>query len=245
MENSKKIVFVTGGSKGIGKSIAIKLLKNNYDVAIGYNSNKINAEKLAKKYGGIAIKVNVESRQSIKKGIKICKTFFGKDIDILVNNAAHAQEKPFQKISDKDIDKMFSVNLRGPLIFSQEVIPKMIKKKNGKIINIVSVGGQWGGINQIHYAASKAGLINLTMSLAKSFSKYGINVNAISPGLVLSDMSKKEIASKKGIKKIKEIPMGRIAKPEEIADTVNFLCSDNSSYITGQTINVNGGMYFG
>ena len=119
----------------------------------------------------------------------------------------------------------------------------MIKNGWGRIVNIASIGGQWGGRNQIHYAASKAGLIKLTLSLAKLYSKKGITTNAVSPGLVKTDLVANELNTSAGKNKVKQIPIGRIAGTNEIADIVNFLCSDQASYITGQTINANGGMY--
>ena len=139
---------------------------------------------------------------------------------------------------------MLGTNLRGAFIFSQEVLPNMMKSGWGRIINIASIGGQWGGINQVHYAASKAGLINLTRSIAKIYSSYGITCNSVSPGLVQTDMASREIGSKEGQEKLKNIPIGRVGTTSEIASAVGFLASDEASYITGQTINLNGGMYF-
>ena len=241
--SKKKVAFVTGGSGGIGKSICLKLIKSGFYVAVGYKTNKKDANNLTKKNHAIAIQVDITSRKSIKRGIQSCKKFFDQNIDVLINNAAISQEKPFEKISDADWDHMFASNLRGAFSFSQEVIPHMIKNKWGRIVNIASIGGQWGGRNQIHYAASKAGLINLTISLAKLYSKKGITINAVSPGLVKTEMIANELKTISGKNKIKQIPIGRIANTDEVANTVNFLCSDEASYITGQTINVNGGMY--
>ena len=241
--SKKKVAFVTGGSGGIGKSICLKLIKSGFYVAVGYKTNKKAADNLTKKNHAIAIQVDVSSRKSIKKGIQSCKKFFDQNIDVLINNAAISQEKPFEKISDADWDHMFASNLHGAFSFSQEVIPHMIKNKWGRIVNIASIGGQWGGRNQIHYAASKAGLINLTISLAKLYSKKGITINAVSPGLVKTEMIANELKTISGKNKIKQIPIGRIANTDEVANIVNFLCSDEASYITGQTINVNGGMY--
>ncbi len=239
----KKVAFVTGGSGGIGKSICLKLIKSGFYVAVGYKTNKKDATNLTKKNPAIAIQVDVSSRKSIKKSIQSCKKFFGQNIDVLINNAAISQEKSFEKISDTDWDNMLVSNLRGAFSFSQEVIPYMIKSKWGRIVNVVSISGQWGGHNQIHYAASKAGLINLTTSLAKLYSKNGITINAVSPGLVKTEMVANELKTTSGKNKIKQIPIGRIADTNEIANVVNFLCLDEASYITGQTINVNGGMY--
>ncbi len=192
-----------------------------------------------------AVKVDISERESIRAAIKKSAEHFGKQISILINNAGIAQEKPFLEITDEDWDRMLVTNLRGAFFFSQEVIPGMDKQNFGRIVNITSIGGQWDGINQVHYAASKAGLINLTRSLAKLFSKDGINTNAVAIGLTLTDMASPEIKSQAGREKIKSIPIERIANVEEIANVVSFLCSEEASYITGQTINVNGGMYFG
>lgn len=241
--SKKKVAFVTGGSGGIGKSICLKLIKSGFYVAVGYKTNKKDANNLTKKNHAIAIQVDITSRKSIKRGIQSCKKFFDQNIDVLINNAAISQEKPFEKISDADWDHMFASNLRGAFSFSQEVIPYMIKNKWGRIVSVASIGGQWGGRNQIHYAASKAGLINLTTSLAKLYSKNGITINAVSPGLVKTEMIANELKTTSGKNKIKQIPIGRIADTDEVANVVNFLCSDEASYITGQTINVNGGMY--
>lgn len=242
MNLKRKVAFVTGGSGDIGRSVCNKLILNGFNVTIGYKTNAKNAHDLAKKNNTLAVYVDVSSRQYIKEAIKKCNRFFDKDIDVLINNAAISQEKQFEKITDNDWDNMLITNLRGPFMFSQEVIPNMIKKKWGRIVNIVSIGGQWGGYNQVHYAAAKAGLINLTKSLSNIYAKYGITVNAVSPGLVSTKMSKKELQTSRGKHKIKNIPIGRIADPDEIANVVSFLCSDDASYITGQTINVNGGM---
>jgi acetoacetyl-CoA reductase/3-oxoacyl-[acyl-carrier protein] reductase len=243
--NNKKTVFVTGASRGIGKSIAIKFLESGYNVAIGYLENKSLADELARKYDTIGVKVDISSRRSIQNALQEAKKYFNKEVDILINNAAIAQEKPFETITDGDWDKMMEVNLRGPFVFCQEVLPYMRNQKWGRIVNISSIGGVWGGFNQVHYAAAKAGLINLTKSLARIYSKDGITVNAVAPGLVATDMSQNELDTEAGKKKVADIPIGRIASPEEVSNVVAFLCSDAASYITGQTIHVNGGMYFG
>lgn len=242
-------VLVTGGSKGVGKYISEFLCTAGYDVALTYNSNKALASAVEEEHknarGEIkSFHMQVENRDSVRKAIKAIENHFSSNIQCLVNNAAIAQEKPFEKITDSDWNKMLSVNLQGPFICSQEVLPKMIENKWGRIINITSIGGQWGGFNQVHYAASKAGLINLTQSLAKLFSNDGVLTNAIAIGLVETEMSKDEINREDGKQKIEGIPIGRIATLDEIAPIIEFLCSQNSSYITGQTINLNGGMLF-
>lgn len=240
MKNKNKLVLVTGASKGIGKSIADYFYKQNYKVAYGYN-NTIPKEMNDKFY----IKMDISNRKTVKKAIVKIEHHFGETIDILVNNAAIAQEKPFLEITDEDWQNMLNINLQGAFRVTQEVLPNMIKKQWGRIINITSIGGQWGGFNQVHYAASKAALINFTQSIAKIYSKYGVTSNAISIGLVETDMSQNELQTESGKEKVKNIPIGRLGTKEEIAKIALFLASDDASYITGQTINANGGMYFG
>lgn len=243
-----KVALVTGGTRGIGKSIVENLCKENYHVAFTYNKSMYLAKKMEKilidkGYHAMSVKLLLANRKSIKNAIrKIIKKW--KNLDVLVNNAAISQEKHFSKINDNDWNNMLINNLRGPFICTQECLPYMISKKWGRIINITSVGGQWGGINQVHYAASKAGLINFTHSMAKIYSKYHITSNAIAVGLVRTDMSKKELNSISGKKKISNIPIGRTGKPDEVAASVVYLANEKSSYITGQTININGGMLF-
>ena len=244
MAKMNRVVFITGASRGIGKAIAKRFIDQQYRVAAGYQNNKALADELCIHEHVLPIQINIENRDWIQQALSAVQAAFG-TVDILVNNAAIAQEKPFSTITDSDWDRMLAVNLRGPFSLSQEVLPTMISKKWGRIINIVSIGGQWGGYNQVHYAAAKAGLINLTQSLAKIYSAEGITTNAVSPGLVQTDMSTAELESDSGTQKVHNIPVGRVASANEVADVVTFLASDEASYITGQTINVNGGMYFG
>tara|TARA_Y200000002_G_C22683921_1_gene665187 strand:- start:2129 stop:2854 length:726 start_codon:yes stop_codon:yes gene_type:complete len=236
-----KTVFITGGSQGIGKAIVERLANENYYVIVGYKSNKKKAEAIVNKIKksnseAIAIYCDLSDRKSIKKVFNEIG-----NIDILINNAAISQPKKFLDISDKDWSKMLSVNLQGAFICSQEAIPGMIKNKWGRIINIASIGGQWGGVNQVHYASAKAGLIGLTMSLARIYSGSGITSNAISPGIITTEMTS-WIKDNNKNSILKDIPIGRFGFPNEIAEVVSFLASNHSSYITGQTINVNGGM---
>lgn len=237
MEN--KLVFVTGASKGIGKAIADAFSKEGYLVAYGYHNHKVEEENC------FSVHVDIADRGSIKQAMAKAEAHFSTHISILINNAAIAQEKDFLTISDEDWENMLNVNLKGAFSFSQEVLPNMIQQKWGRIINITSIGGQWGGFNQVHYAASKAALISLTNSLAKIYSKEGITTNAIAPGLVATEMSEAELNTEAGKEKVKNIPMARLGTADEIANIALFLASPASSYVTGQTINANGGMYFG
>ena len=246
MKNNTKIVFVTGGSRGIGKGIVAHFVSQGYRVGIGFLTNQVLLENPIQTDNQFSVQLDIANRSDIQKAIKETESYFNSDsIDILVNNAGIAQEKPFETILDDDWDKMLATNLRGAFSFSHEVIPKMVAKKWGRIINVTSIGGQWGGYNQVHYAASKAGLISLTQSIAKIYSKHHITCNAISPGLVQTDMASNELETKAGREKVKNIPAGRIGTIEEMAAAVGFLASEEASYITGQTINLNGGMYFG
>ncbi|NFH90631.1 3-oxoacyl-ACP reductase FabG [Clostridium botulinum] len=248
MRLKNKVVIVTGASRGIGKAIAIEMAKEGAKVIVNYNNNKEKAMEVVREIEdiqgtAIAVKADVSKRNEVKKMLDIAIENFG-DIDILVNNAGILQQKSFETITDEEWDKMFEVNMKGTFICSQECIPYMLKSNFGRIINISSIGGQWGGNLAVHYSATKAGIISLTRSLAKIYSKDGINTNCISPGLVLTEMSAAEMATEAGKEKLKNIPINRPATPEEIGRIAVFLASEDGSYMTGQTINANGGMLF-
>ena len=238
---ARRLALVTGAGSGIGKAAAMALLEAGYLVACGYHANRKGAEAIRHE-NAKAVKIDVASRASVKRAVAASKKHFGRDINIVVNNAALAQEKPFAAITDADWDRMLTVNLRGAFIVAQETLAAMQAGKWGRIINITSIGGQWGGMRQVHYAAAKAGLINLTHSLARLYSAHGITANAISPGLVATAMIRKELKSKSVRQKAAQIPAGRIAEPEEIAAGIVYLASDAAAHVTGQTLNINGGM---
>lgn len=243
MRKSTKLALVTGAGGGIGQATALALLAAGYRVACGYHSNRTGAEKIQKAHKrAFAVKIDIASRVSVRRAIAASRTHFGANFDIVVNNAALVQEKPFEAITDANWDRMLAVNLRGAFIVAQETLPAMLTRKWGRIINITSIGGQWGGMRQVHYAAAKAGLINLTHSLAKLYSGSGVTANAIAPGLVATDMIRKEMRSKAGRQKAAQIPVGRIAEPAEIAAGVLYLASEEAGYVTGQTLNINGGL---
>lgn len=243
MKSKNKVVLVTGSSKGIGRNIADNFVKNGYKVVYTYNHTTIN--DIVDSSNIFKVKMNIGCRISIQKALKNAKDYFKQDIDVLINNAGIAQEKSFLTITDEDWQNMLNINLQGAFILTQELLPNMIEQQWGRIINVTSIGGQWGGFNQVHYAASKAGLISFTQSIAKVYSKYGITSNAISPGLIATDMSENELNTDAGKDKVKNIPLGRLGTTEEISNIALFLASEEASYITGQTINANGGMYFG
>ena len=245
-----KLAFVTGGSRGIGKGIVYSLARNGYRVAFSYNSSSGSSESehIVKELSQlgvevVAVKMSIESRSSVRHAITKIVAELGQ-IDILVNNAGIAQEKPFNTITDDDWDIMQAINLRGPFSMVQELMPHMVKQKWGRIINISSIGGQWGGFNQVHYAAAKAALINFTQSIAKIYSQNGVTSNAIAPGLIATDMSEAELNTDAGRKKVEGIPSKRLGTVEDVGAAVVYLASDDASYVTGQTINLNGGMFF-
>lgn len=246
---NNRVAMVTGGCRGIGRGIALALAKAGAPVVITYRVNQEKALQACAEAGSkgatvIAMQMFLEDRGSIEETIKKANKDLG-DVSILVNNAAISQEQPFETISDADWDRMLGINLGGPFRCCQTVLPQMLDKGWGRIINIASIGGQWGGFNQVHYAAAKAGLINFTRSLARLYSARGITANAISPGLVATDMSAAELDSVAGQQKVRNIPAQRLGTPEEVGAAVVFLASDAAGYVTGQTLNLNGGMYFG
>ncbi|NRD74817.1 SDR family NAD(P)-dependent oxidoreductase [Shewanella sp. VB17] len=250
MQATAKLVLITGASSGVGASMAKCFAQNGYYVGIGYNNNKEKAERIVndittKNEQALAVNFDYSNRESIQKAIATLTKYFNKPVSILINNGAIAQEKPFHTITDEDWQRMLLINLQGPFMATQEVLPQMQTKNWGRIINISSIGGQWGGFNQVHYAASKAALINFTQSMAKIYSKNGIASMTIAIGLVETPMSASELNTDLGKEKLKNIPAQRLATVEEIAELAVQLCKEQSSYLSGQTLNMNGGMYFG
>lgn len=244
-----KVTFITGASRGIGAHLAKDFACEGGIVMVGYCRNALLAEQVVASIGrdggkAAAIYIDVASRSSINEAFQKIHTDFG-PVTTLVNNAGIAQEKPFQDITDDDWDHVMNVNLRGAFACCQAALPSMVAQQYGRIINVASIGGQIGGINQVHYAASKAGLISLTRSLARIYGRDQITVNAIAPGLVETDMTTHELQTEAGREKVRQIPLGRTAHYDEMNKAVRFLASQDASYITGQTLNVNGGVYFG
>ena len=242
------VAMVTGSSRGIGRAIALAFARSGANLAVAYNQNADRAEVVSEEIrslGGnaIVLQLDVSARASIRRAIEDTVDAFG-HIDILVNNAGILQQKPFLEITDEDWHRIIDVNLKGPFICAQEIFPIMQRQGHGRIINIASSGGQLGGPLAVHYSASKAGIICLTKSLARIGAPH-ILVNCISPGLIDTDMTQNEISSPEGMEKIRQIPLIRPGSAEEVAKVAVFLASDQSSYITGQTINVNGGLYLG
>ncbi|MCK5655196.1 MAG: 3-oxoacyl-ACP reductase FabG [Candidatus Aureabacteria bacterium] len=240
MRLNGKIALVTGASRGIGKAIAAAIIEAGGTVIVTYKKNEDLAREVAKrdkKGKSIAVQMDVSDRSSVKKAKDIVINKFN-HIDIFVNNAGINKPNDFDKITDNDWENVLDVNLKGPFIVTQEFLSMM--KEKGSIINISSVSGQYGGPRTTHYAASKAGLIAFTQNLAIFCAQKKIRVNAVSPGLIESEMAK----AAKGLLIEEKILLGRLGTPEEVAKAVLFLASDDASYITGHTLNVNGGIYF-
>ncbi|HSH35402.1 3-oxoacyl-[acyl-carrier-protein] reductase [Schnuerera sp.] len=240
-----KNALVTGGSRGIGKAIALKLSNNGINVAISYINNKEKAKEVIdeiEKNGvkGIALKADISKEEDVLNMVKDIETELGA-IDILVNNAGITRDNLIIRMKPDEWDDVIGTNLKGTYLCTKSVVRGMMKKRYGKIINIASVVGITGNLGQGNYSASKAGVIGFTKSMARELASRGINVNAVAPGFIETDMT--EILEE-DIKNslVKSIPMGRIGKPEDIANIVIFLASEISDYITGQVINVDGGM---
>lgn len=241
----KKVAIITGGSRGIGKEIAKKFAKENYNLVINYVSEKTNTEELKKEFEAFGaevlfIKTNVTSYEECEKMAKDAINQFGK-IDVLVNNAGVTKDSLLLRMKEEDFDTVINVNLKGTFNVTKACIPYMMKKKSGKIVNISSVVGISGNSGQANYAASKAGIIGFTKSVAKELASRNILANCVAPGYIATDMTNGlSDAVKESINN--QIPLKRVGMPEEVAKAVYFLASEENSYITGQVLNVDGGM---
>jgi len=240
--DAPRTALVTGASRGIGVGIARALAAAGHRVAVGYRTQVQAAERLADELGGIAVEIELDDDASVRAAVAETVEALGPPL-LLVNNAAKAQEKPFLDITDDDWAHMLSVNLLGAVRATRACLPAMLDAGFGRVVNVSSIGGQWGGRNQVHYAASKAALINFTRSLSNLYAERGVTANAIAPGLVATEMSSTELASDAGKAKVKGIPLGRLGTVDEVGATAAFLCSVEAAYISGETFNLNGGMY--
>ena len=240
-----KVAIVTGASKGIGRAIAINFAKEGAKVVLNYRSDDNGAQEVLKEIensGGVAFlhKGDVSDFSVAEDLIKFCIEKFSR-IDILVNNAGITRDTLLLRMKEEDFDSVINVNLKGSFNCVKHASSFMIKQKYGKILNISSVIGLIGNVGQINYAASKAGIIGMTKSLAKELGSRGINVNAIAPGFIETDMtSVLEDKTKKTI--MSHIPLKRMGSVEDVSNLAVFLASDLASYITGQVITVDGGM---
>ena len=240
-----KNVLVTGGSRGIGKACVELFIEAGANVAFTFQSAEKEANKLIADYTGVSklrkYKLNLSDVIEIDKVMRSVLSDF-ENIDILVNNAGIWKEAAIDKMTLEEWNEMMNVNLTSTYLITKFLVPEMKKNKFGRIINIASTAGQRGEAFHSHYAASKGGMISLTKSLATELGKFNITVNCVAPGWVFTDMTTDSLADNETYKKVvSDIPLNKIAKPEEIAGPVLFLASDLASHITGEILNVNGG----
>ena len=245
MKLAGKVALVTGAAQGIGKAVALLLARNGADIVVS-DINLEKAEETAKEVQtlgpkALAIKVDVAKLDDVEKMVGAILARFGQ-VDILVNNAGIARDKLILRMTEEDWDAVLNINLKGTFNCTKAVVRHMSKQKSGKIVNIASVVGEMGNAGQGNYAASKAGVIGFTKTVAREFAQRGINVNAIAPGYIETPMT--DALPDKVKEELKRlIPMDRLGKPEDVAEAVLFLVLEASSYITGQVLNVNGGIY--
>lgn len=240
-----KIALITGAGRGIGRAIAIALAKEGAEVVINYNGSEERAKEVKQtieENGGKAsiYKCNVSDFTACEAMIKDIVKEYG-HLDILVNNAGITKDGLIMKMKEEDFDSVLNVNLKGTFNTIRHSARQMLKQRSGKIINISSVSGILGNVGQANYAASKAGVIGLTKTMARELGSRGITVNAIAPGFVDTEMTE-VLSDEIRENACKQIILGRFGKPEDIANTAVFLASDKADYITGQVISVDGGM---
>ena len=239
-----KNIIVTGASGGIGNSIVEKLYNNGANIlATGTRIEKL--EELKKKFDNVKIlKFDISQHEKIEEFINNATDKLGGSLDCIINNAGITKDNLTIRMSLEEWTKVIDVNLTSTFLMCKYSIKKMLKNKTGKIVNITSVVGHTGNVGQANYTASKAGIVAMSKSLAIEYAKKNININCISPGFICTAMTDKiDVKHKEAI--LAKIPSNRLGKPEDIANAVTFLSSENSDYINGETIHVNGGMYLG
>tara|TARA_B100001741_G_C16521571_1_gene585014 strand:- start:24 stop:761 length:738 start_codon:yes stop_codon:yes gene_type:complete len=244
MINLKNInVLLTGATGGIGNSILENLVKAEANVlATGTNEQKL--KEIKNQYQSVKIKkFDISEHKEIENFINEANNEMGNNINVLINNAGVTNDNLSIRMKEAEWKRVIDINLTSTFLLSKNIIKKMLKNKKGKIINITSVVGHTGNIGQANYTASKAGIVAMSKSFALEYGKKNINVNCVSPGFIKTDMTDKIDENYKELLKSK-IPLDRFGDPKDIANTVLFLCSNLSDYITGETIHVNGGMYF-
>lgn len=240
-----KVALITGASRGIGRAVAVKLAAEGAKVAINYAGNTAKAEEVKaeiEKSGGQAILVqaDVSNCEAVDAMIEKVTEAFGQ-IDILVNNAGITRDGLLMRMKEEDFDAVINTNLKGVFHCTKAVSKLMMKKRSGRIVNMASVVGLMGNAGQANYAAAKAGVIGFSKSAAKELAARGINVNVVAPGFIATDMTA-AMTDKAKEATLAGIPQKRMGEPEEVANAVLFLVSDYASYITGQIVNVDGGM---
>ncbi|MDZ5711687.1 3-oxoacyl-[acyl-carrier-protein] reductase [Jeotgalibacillus haloalkalitolerans] len=245
MKLEGKTAVVTGASRGIGRSIAIELAKNGANVVVNYSGSEEKAKETAKEVEAagtkaLVFKADVSNADDVQAMLKETVSTFG-SIDILVNNAGITKDNLLMRMKEEDWDQVMDINLKSVFLTTKAAARPMMKQRKGKIINVSSIVGVMGNAGQANYVASKAGVIGLTKTSAKELAARGINVNAVAPGFIETDMTG-ELAEDVQASMKQMIPLDRFGKPEDIAKAVVFLASEDSDYITGQTIHIDGGM---
>jgi 3-oxoacyl-[acyl-carrier protein] reductase len=240
-----KVAIVTGGAQGIGRAIALTLARSGADVAVS-DVNIERAQETAREIESLnvkslAIKADVADVNEVEQMVKETVDKLGK-IDILVNNAGITRDNVILRMKSEDWDQVMDINLKGTFLCTKAVLRFMFRQKSGRIVNVASITGLMGNAGQANYSASKAGIIGFTKATAREYANRGIRVNAVAPGFIDTAMTK-AIPDKEREMLIKQIPMERLGSVDDVASVVYFLVSDLSSYITGQVININGGMY--
>ena len=234
-----KTVLITGGSRGIGKAMVELFRKNGYAVAFTYKNSEKEAKNLADATGAICIKADSAVEADVILAVEQVKTAFG-HIDCLINNAGVSSFSLFTDLTLEDWNNCLSVNLTGAFLYSKAVIPYMVSRKQGRIINITSMWGIVGSSCEVHYSTAKAGLIGMTKALAKELGPSGITVNAIAPGVIETDMNKC-LSDDDKVALCDETPLMRIGGANDVAEAALFLAGDGASFITGEVMNVSGG----
>lgn len=243
-----RTAFVTGGSRGLGRAIAIALADAGANIALTYREQREHALNVVRQIESrgrraMALQMDVTERASVEAAAKDARGALG-PIAILINNAGINKPTDFDQINDSDWDDILCTNLKGPFICAQVFLPLLAETGNGSIVHVGSVSGQYGGPRTAHYAASKAGLISLGQVIARFAAAKGVRSNTVAGGIIQSDMGAAGIQSPVVQKAAESILLKRLGTPKEVADAVVFLASDAASYITAQTLNVNGGLYF-
>ncbi|MGM0522583.1 MAG: 3-oxoacyl-[acyl-carrier-protein] reductase [Bacillota bacterium] len=241
-----KVALITGASRGIGREIALTFAKNGYNVVVNYNGNEdkalaVKAEVETLGQEALVVKANVANESDVKDMVKATVDHFGQ-IDVVVNNAGVTRDNLLMRMKEADFDAVIDTNLKGVFLMMKAVARPMMKQKGGAIVNLSSVVGLSGNPGQINYVAAKSGVIGMTKSAAKELAAKQIRVNTVAPGFITTDMTEALSDEQKALL-LNQIPLKALGEPKQVAEAVYFLASDAASYITGQTLSVDGGMY--